>query len=267
MGRTARSLKPRSRRASGPPPAARAGTRDRPSEATPAVLRGATADRWFGDLLESAPDAIVGVDDQGRIVLINSQTEKIFGYGRDELLNQPVEILLPERVRRAHERHRAGYVSDPRTRPMGVGLDLAGRRKDGSEFPAEISLSPMQTKDGLLVTAAIRDVTDRKKIEAKFRGLLEAAPDAMVIVERSGRIVLVNSQTERLFGYRREQLLRQPVEMLIPERFRGRHPGHRSAYFEEPRSRPMGSGLELYGLRREGPGVPGEGSLSPPETR
>src|SRR5437667_82498 len=266
MGRTPRSSKPRARRASDPPPAARAGTRDRPSEATPAVLRSATADRWFGDLLESAPDAIVGVDDQGRIVLINSQTEKIFGYGRDELLNQPVEILLPERVRRAHERHRAGYVVDPRTRPMGVGLDLAGRRKDGSEFPAEISLSPFQTRDGVIVTSIIRDISDRRKVEGKFRGLLEAAPDAMIIVERTGRIVRVNSQAERVFGYRRDQLLGQPVEMLVPERFRGHHPEHRVAYFEGPRVRAMGSGLELYGLRRDGSEFPVEISLSPLET-
>src|SRR5881396_3904284 len=266
MGRTPRSSKPRARRASDTPPAARARTPERQSGATPAALRGATADRWFGDLLESAPDAIVGVDDQGRIVLVNAQTEKIFGYGRDELLNQPVEILLPERVRRAHQRHRAGYVLDPRTRPMGVGLDLAGRRKDGSEFPAEISLSPFQTQDGVIVTSIIRDISDRRKVEGKFRGLLEAAPDAMIIVERTGRIVLVNSQAERLFGYRRDQLLGQPVEMLVPERFRGHYLEHRVAYFEGPRVRAMGSGLELYGLRRDGSEFPVEISLSPLET-
>src|SRR5437016_12138783 len=235
-------------------------------EVRPLGPRAATAGRWFRDLLDAAPDAIVGVDGEGRIVLVNAQTKKLFGYRRDELLNQPVELLLPERVRDAHRRHRAGYVSDPRTRPMGGGLDLAGRRKDGSEFPAEISLSPFQTQDGVIVTSIIRDISDRRKVEGKFRGLLEAAPDAMIIVERTGRIVLVNSQAERLFGYRRDQLLGQPVEMLVPERFRGHYLEHRVAYFEGPRVRAMGSGLELYGLRRDGSEFPVEISLSPLET-
>src|SRR5213594_2783772 len=266
MERMRRTSKPRARRASDASPAARARTPERRSGTSRAMPRGAAADRWFRDLLESAPDAIVGVDDHGRIVLVNAQTEKIFGYGRNELLNQPVEILLPERVRRAHERHRAGYVVDPRTRPMGVGLDLAGRRKDGSEFPAEISLSPFQTRDGVIVTSIIRDISDRKKVEGKFRGLLEAAPDAMIMVERTGRIVLVNSQAERLFGYRRDELLGQPVEMLVPARFRAHHPEHRIGYFEEPRVRGMGSGLELYGLRRDGSESQVEISLSPLET-
>src|SRR5438093_13738454 len=128
---------------------------------------------------------------------------------------------------------------------MGMGLDLYGRRKDGTEFPAEISLAPMRTPEGTLVTAAIRDITERKKIEAKFRGFLEAAPDAVVVVNRDGNIVLVNSQTEKLFGHPRAALVGQPVEILVPARFRGRHPGHRVAYFAEPRVRGMGSNLEL----------------------
>src|SRR5690348_6942524 len=110
-------------------------------------------------MLEAAPDAIVGVDDAGKIVLANGQVETLFGYPRDQLLGREVEILVPERFRAAHPDHRKRYFAEPRTRPMGAGLNLFGLRRDGSEFPAEISLSSIETEDGRLATAAIRDVT------------------------------------------------------------------------------------------------------------
>jgi PAS domain S-box-containing protein len=217
-------------------------------------------------LVESAPDAMVIVDRYGAITLVNARTEEMFGYARQELLRQSVEILMPERLRKLHPGHRAAFFAAPRPRAMGSGLQLYGARKDGSEFPIEVSLSPIAIGDDIVVASAIRDVTVRTKTEAKFRQLLEAAPDAMVIVDASGRIVLVNGQTERLFGWTREELVGQWVEVLVPDRLRDRHVAHRERFVTDPRIRAMGSGLELFGRRKDGAEVAIEISLSPLET-
>lgn len=230
----------------------------------------------FRGLLESAPDAVVIVDENGQIVLVNAQTEELFGYARQELLGRPMETLLPERVHEPHEPHLmqwASYIADPTTRPMRVGLGLSGRRRNGSEFPVDISLSAFDTQDGRLATVFVRDITERtrvddarRKSDERFRALLESAPDAVIITDSDGRIVLVNDQTESLFGYSKNELLGEPVETLLPERFRAKHVGHRAGYLGGPKPRPMGVGLDLAGRRKDGNEFPVDVSLSAIDT-
>ncbi|MGD0699051.1 MAG: PAS domain S-box protein [Trebonia sp.] len=335
-------------------------------------------------LLEAAPDAVVCVDSRGRMVLVNAQAERLFGYRREELDGKPVEILVPDAARAGHPALRGAYGRDPRPRAMGEGQDLTGRRRDGSTFPAEISLSAIGAGEGMLVMAAVRDATrqreaavaaarlasiiqsshdavigqtveqvittwnpaaeqlygysaaemiggqidmlippalraaeheiqaaiirgerieqfqaqrirkdgtmievsvtlspiaDRQgtvigvsrisrdlstqqRADVRFRGLLESAPDAMVCVDSAGQITLVNAQAERLFGYSRQELAGQPVEILVPDAASAGHPALRGAYGRDPRPRAMGEGLDLTARRRDGSTFPAEISLS-----
>jgi two-component system, cell cycle sensor histidine kinase and response regulator CckA len=345
-------------------------------------------DPVIAGLLEAAPDATVLVDSGGRIVVVNEQAELLFGYPRDELAGQLVEILIPDAVKAAHSRLRAGYPADAEPRPMVAGLDLSGQRRDGTTFPAEISLATFDTGQGIVVSAAIRDVTEKRQAalaqawltsiiesahdavvsldldgrirtwnpgaerlygftaaeiigrsidvlipadqhddvhslyaalargektegyqadrfrkdgtaitvvattafiadkagtitgisvmvrdisaqqqaDARFSGLLEGAPDAIVCVDSGGRIVLVNAQAERLFGYPREELAGQLVEILVPDSAKAAHSRLRAGYAADPQPRQLGAGLDLSGRRRNGTAFPAEISLSALDT-
>ncbi len=224
------------------------------------------AEERFRVVVEASPSALLMVDEAGVITLVNARAEQLFGYAREELLGQLMEMLVPERYRAEHSAQRGKFVERPATRPMGAGRDLFGRRKDGSEVPIEIGLNPVNSDEGAFVIASIIDITERKRAEERFRLVVEASPSAMIMVNREGRITLINKQTENLFGYPRVELLDQPMEMLVPERFRGAHPEHRTDFFGSPSTRAMGAGRDLYGLRKDGSEVPIEIGLNPIQT-
>jgi len=346
-------------------------------------------------LLQAAPDAIVVVNESGTIVLVNAQAERLFGYRRDTLMGKTAEILVSEHFRSQHSDQRSRFLGATSERPTEACLELFGLRKDGSEFPAEIKLSPLDTKHGILVSSVIRDITDRRRteealrslasivacsdeaiigktlegiitswnagaekmygylageaigksvrmlvpierpdelpellkrlkrgetidhfetvwvrkdgkevlieltvspirdtleaivgastitrdisarkaaekqlvqMEGKYRGLLEAAPDAMVVVNQCGEIVLLNLQAEKQFGYRRDELVGRKVKNIIPEGFAERLIADGTRTAEEALAQQIGTGIELYGRRKDGSTFPIEIMLSPLES-
>jgi PAS domain S-box-containing protein len=222
-------------------------------------------------IIESSADAIIGKTLDGVITTWNAGAERIYGYSAEEVVGRPMSLLVPpeyegdlpsilERVKNGDK------VQDVETRRI---------RKNGTAIDVSLTISPIKDAEGRIVgTSTIaRDITERRRAEEavvraekRFRGLLESAPDAMVIVDGDARIVLVNAQTERLFGYSREDLIGRDVETLLPERFRAAHRGHRYGFLAAPSARPMGAGLDLFGRREDGSEFPVDIALSPLET-
>ena len=227
----------------------------------------------YRGLLEAAPDAMVVVNQAGEIVLLNVQAEKQFGYRRDELVGQKVKNIIPKGFAERLVADGLRSAEDALAQQIGTGIELTGRRKNGSEFPIEIMLSPLESTEGILVTAAIRDISVRKaaekhlaQMEGRYRGLLEAAPDAMVVVNQAGEIVLLNVQAEKQFGYRRDELVGQRVKNIIPEGFAERLLADALRSAEDALAQQIGTGIELNGRRKNGSEFPIEIMLSPLES-
>jgi PAS domain S-box-containing protein len=226
-------------------------------------------------ILEAIPDALVAVNQQGVIIQVNSQTEALFAYTREELIGQKIEMLVPERQRAQHDQHRAEFHAKPKIRRMGSGLDLRGRRRDGSEFPVEISLSPVVTGDGVMVLSAIRDISDRKRIEEELRRaheeldrrksrelrdsqnrlalIVDSSQDAIIGKNLDGIITHWNKGAEHMYGYTAQEMIGRPITVLcpkdrvdeIPEILERVRRGERIEYFESVRATKDGRRLNV----------------------
>jgi len=218
----------------------------------------------FLDLL---PDAAILVDHKGQIAYATQQAEMMFGYGSGELMNQPVEVLMPEPFRLRHVEYRQQYIRHPTIRRMGQrSVELWGQRKNGSKFPVDITLSPIFFKDkrtDFLVLALIRDLTPMiKEQKERLRAIAETSRDAIVAADQEGRVTYWNPTAEIMFGYTKEEMKGQPLTRIIPERFRDAHIAGVQRFVTTGQSRIIGRTIEVTGLRKDGTEFPVELSLA-----
>jgi len=216
------------------------------------------------------PDGLVLVDREGLIVFASTVAESMFGYPAGALTGQPIEVLVPQRNRGQHVGHRQQYAAEPRTRVMGgIGMELHGRRKDGTEFPVDIALAPIDQGDDPVTLALIRDVTARQQMEValherelRLRAILETARDAIIGADQEGHVTYWNPAAATMFGYTAEEMKGQPLSGIMPERFREAHETGLRRFAHTGESRVIGRVLELAGLRKDGHEFPLELSLA-----
>lgn len=203
------------------------------------------AEERFHLVVESSPNAILMVNQKGKIVLVNSQAERMFGYSREELIGQSIEILVPERFRIKHSEYRLDFYANPQARPMGKGRDLSALRKDGSEFPVEIGLNPIHTNEGVLVLSAVVDITERKRAEQalreneeKLEAIINSTADAILVYDEQGKVITINREAKRLFCDDGKKELKN-IWDIIPQ-------DSKTSFYEKLRSVKQGSKLVDY---------------------
>jgi PAS domain S-box-containing protein len=217
------------------------------------------AERKFSNILESTPDGLVIIDQQGIIQIVNKQTEKLFGYTRKELLGQSIDMLVPVRSVHLHKGHVKNYFSRPHARPMGEGLDLFARKKSGEEFPVEISLSPIDHIKETLVAAAIRDITQRKQTEEllrekdeRFRSVFTSTHDAIIIMSDEGTVMAWNKGAEQIFGWTEGEMMGKPMTLVMPEKYKARHIDCMERFKQTQQTTIIGKTIEAEGLKKDG---------------
>jgi len=210
----------------------------------------------------AAPNGFVLIDAQGRIAAANSELHRMFGHPPDSLIGQALETLLPAALRETHVELRNGFAEDPHPRAMGAGRVLYGLRADGVEFPVEIGLNPLVEDGHNFVLASVVDVSERMALEAAFRGLFDASPYGQLIVDDGGFIALANRVVAEMLGYKVGALIGQPLEKLLPDRYRSKHDSLMTGYKRVGEARMMGSGRDLTALHADGTELPVEIGLS-----
>lgn len=210
----------------------------------------------------AAPNGFVLVNEAGMIVAANDALVRMFGYRPEVLLNGALETLLPEAIRATHVGLRQGFITNPEPRPMGAGRVLYARHADGHEFPVEIGLNPLSTPQGMLVLASVVDISERLGLESAFRGVFDTSPYGQLIVDDTGHIVMANRALADALGYSKTTLTGQPLDMLLPERYRQRHGALMHSYRAIGESRMMGRGRDLTALHADGTELPVEIGLS-----
>src|ERR1043166_9287700 len=218
-------------------------------------------------IVDSAMDAIITIDQTQQILVFNRAAERMFQCPAAEALGKSLDRFIPERFRSTHFAHIQQFgETGVTTRAMAGARSIYGLRADGQEFPMEASISQVEAGGQKLFTVIMRDITERKLADERFRQLIEGAPNGMVMVDQSGKIALVNAQIEKSFGYSRDELLGQRIETLVPERFRSQNPTSRDNFTAAPTTRSMGAGRDLFGLRKDTSEFPVEIGLNPIET-
>lgn len=218
----------------------------------------------MSQVVEFAPNGVAVTTADGRIVLSNAELERMFGYSRPQLLQLNIRRLIPERFRDSHDVLRDGHPNKFELRTVGAGRELFGLRANATEFPIEIGVSVVQTTGGPLVVETIVDISVRKRLERMFQKVVEAAPCGLVMVDAHGRIMLINTQAEAMFGYARAELIGNSLEMLLPDRLHAVHETHRNTFAMTPVIRQMGAlGSDLTARRKDGSEFPVEIGLNP----
>jgi PAS domain S-box-containing protein len=216
----------------------------------------------FQMMIEATSIALIVVNNEGKITYLNNFAEKLFLYQKNELIGYDIDILIPQAKNSDHFTSTKELFVHFQNRSIAENKELYAVKKNERTFPIEIRLNPLSTLDGTFVLASIIDITDRKRADEQFRLVVESAPNAMIMANRQGQIVMVNKQTELLFGYQRDELIGKNIEVLVPDRFKANHPKHRAGFYEKPISRAMGTGRDLFALKKDGEEFPIEIGLN-----